>query len=228
MNNSRLLWIGAAALTVALTVVSTAKPQTPSKPSAVNILPKTAPDAFPAPLPGVKTAGVNQVLQVLDWLSRYDRDGRNPANRINFRLPESVVNEYLAYALRVNPRPGLSSVTVKLLANNEISSEVWVDFDAITSWNSKILSAPLHLLLNGKKAVRVDAQLDGRNGVLNYTLKTAFGPTGDSIAKKVMDSVVQVIGMHQPESYRIGQQPIPLPYGLKRLSCEKQLLDGET
>ena len=43
-----------------------------------------------------------------------------------------------------------------------------------------------------------------------------------------MDGMVQVIGLHQPELYNIGQQPIPLPFGLQRLWCEKQLLNGET
>jgi hypothetical protein len=228
MTKSRLLWIGAATLAMALAALSTAAPQTPPKPAAANILAKSSPDNFPVPLPGNKTAGVDQVVQVLDWLAKYDRDGRQPANKINFRLPESVVNEYLAYALRANPRPGLSSVTLRLRANNEISAEVWIDFDAIAKWNSKILPAPLHLVLNGKKALRVDAQLDARDGVLNYSLKTAYGPAGDIIAKKVMEDIMQSIGLHQREMYNVGRQPIPLPFGLQRMWCEKQLLAGET
>ena len=228
MNQSRLLWIGVASLVTMLAVLSMAAPQTSPKPAAANILAKTPADALPAPLPGDKTAGVDQVLQVIGWLDRYDRDGRKAANKINFQLPESVVNEYLAYALRINPRPGVSSVTVKLLPNNQISSVVWIDFDAIAKWNSWVLPAPLRLLLNGKKAVRVDAQMDVRGGVFNYTLKSAYGPAGDAIAKKVMDDIVQVIGLHQRELYNIGQQPIVLPYGLQRLWCEKQILNGET
>lgn len=227
MNNSRLLWIGAATVVMVFALISTAASQTP-KPPAANILPKNAADVFPAPLPGDKTAGVDQVLQVLDWLAKYDRDGRKPANKINFRLPESVVNEYLAYALRVNPRPGVSSITVKLGADNEISSQIWIDFDAIGKWNSWVMPAPLRLLLNGKKAVRVDAQLDVRGGIFNYSLKNAYGPAGDLIAKKVMDDVVKVIGLHQRELYNIGEQPIQLPFGLQRMWCEKQILNGET
>lgn len=184
--------------------------------------------AFPSPLPGDKTEGVNHVLEVLGWLGKYEQGGRNPANKINFRLPESVVNEYLAYALRVNPRPGLSSVTLKLLANNEMSALVWIDFDALAKWNPRILPAPLRPFLNGKQAVRVDAQLDAKDGSLNYTLKTAYGPAGDMIATKVMDNIMQAIGQHQREVYNVGKHPIPLPFGLKRMWCEKQLLLGET
>jgi hypothetical protein len=191
-------------------------------------LPKPAPEAsFPAPLPGDKTEGVNHILEVLGWLGGYDRGGRNPANRVGFRLPESEVNEYLAYALRINPRPGLSSVTLKLLPNSEISSLVWIDFDALTKWNSRILPTLLRPLLNGKKAVRVDAQLDAKNGSLNFTVKGAYGPAGAMIARKVVEDVMQSIGLHQRELYNTGQ-PIPLPFGLKSMWCEKQLLAGET
>ena len=228
MEKPRFLWIGAAVLALVPAVLSTAVAQNPPQPAGANVLPNKTPDAFPAPLPGNKTAGVDQVLQVLDWLDKFDRNGRKPANKINFSLPEKVVNEYLAYALRVNPRPGLSSVTVKLLPNNEVSSEVWIDFDAIAQWNPRLFPGPLRTVLSGKKALHVNAYIDGRNGVLNYTLHSALGPAGDLIAKQLLDQVVEIIGSHQREAYQIGKQPIPLPYGLQRLGCEKQLLNGET
>ena len=229
MNVFRVWWISTAALVLVLATMSPAAPQNPPGSSSTKLLPKSAPvAAFPTALPGGKTDGVNHVLEVLGWLGKYEQDGHNPANKINFRLPESIVNEYLAYALRINPRPGLSSVTLKLLPNNEISSLVWIDFDAIEKWNSRLLPSPLRPFLNGKKAVLVNAQLEARDGSLNYTLKTASGPAGDMIATKVMEGIMQVIGLHQREQYHVGKQPIPLPFGLKRMSCEKQILVGET
>jgi len=203
-------------------------PRNPPKPSAANLPPKSAPEAFfPAPLPGDKTEGVNHVLEVLDWLSRYERGGRNPANRVGFQLPESEVNEYLAYALRINPRPGLSSVTLKLLPDSEISSLAWIDFAALAKWNSWTLPDSLRPILNGTKAVRLDAQFDAQDGFLNFTLKGAYGPAGAMIPGKVMEDVMQLIGLHQRELYNTGQ-PIPLPFGLRSISCGKQLLVGET
>lgn len=229
MHMFRLWWISTATLVFVVAALSLATPQNSTKTPPTNLLPKTGPEAaFAAPLPGNKTDGANQVLEVLGWLGKYEQGGRKPANKINFVLPESVVNEYLAYALRINPRPGLSSVTLKLLPNNEISSLVWIDFDAIAKWNPRLLPSPLRPFLNGKKAVQVDALLDARDGSLNYTLKTAYGPAGDLIAKKVMDEIIQVIGQHQRELYNIGKHPVPLPFGLKRMWCEKQLLLGET
>lgn len=229
MNASRLERRSAATVALVLALMSAAcASRNPPKPSTGGLLPKPKPEAsFPAPLPGDKTEGVNRVLEVLDWLGAYARGGRNPANRVGFQLPESEVNEYLAYALRINPRPGLSSVTLKLLPNSEISSLVWIDFDALTKWNSWILPAPLRSLLNGRMAVRVDAHLDARNGFLNFTVKDAYGPAGAMIARKVVEDVMQSIGLHQRELYNTGQ-PIPLPFGLKSMWCEKQLLAGET
>jgi hypothetical protein len=226
MNASRLERRSAAAIALVLAVMYTAcAPRNPPKPSTGSL--PTPEASFPALLPGEKTEGVNHILEVLGWLGEYDRGGRNPANRVGFRLPESEVNEYLAYALRINPRPGLSSVTLKLLPASEISSLVWIDFDALTKWNSRILPTLLRPLLNGKKAVRVDAQLDAKNGSLNFTVKDAYGPAGAMIARKVMEHVMQSIGLHQRELYNTGR-PIRLPFGLKSMWCEKQLLAGET
>jgi hypothetical protein len=39
--------------------------------------------------------------------------------------------------------------------------------------------------------------------------------------------VLQALGSHQPESYDTAK-PIPLPYGLKRIWTDKQLICGET
>jgi hypothetical protein len=41
-------------------------------------------------------------------------------------------------------------------------------------WNSRRLPSPLRPFLNGKKVVLVDAQLEARDGSLNYTLKTEY------------------------------------------------------
>jgi hypothetical protein len=170
---------------------------------------------------------VNHVLEVLDWLGRYERGGRNPANKVSFQLTESEVNEYLAYALRINPRPGLSSVTLKLLPDSEISALAWIDFDALAKWNAWSLPDSLRPFLNGTKAVRVDAQFDAKDGFLNFTLKGAYGPAGTIIPMKLMEDIMRLIGLHQRELYD-SRQPIPLPFGLRSMSFGKQLLGGET
>jgi hypothetical protein len=73
----------------------------------------------------------------------------------------------------------------------------------------------------------LDAQFDAQDGFLNFTLKGAYGPAGAMIPGKVMEDVMQLIGLHQRELYNTGQ-PIPLPFGLRSISCGKQLLVGET
>lgn len=228
MHAFGLEWRSVVIVAAALALAAPAIPQNPAhpaQPSAAGLLPKTEP-AFPAPLPGNKTEGVKRILEILDWLAKYDRSGRNPANKVGFRLPESEVNEYLAYALRTNPRPGISSITVKLLPNSEVSSLVWIDFDTLAKW-SWVVPKPLKPLLTGKTSVQVDGQFSAKDGQLDFTVKSSFGPAGTIIAKKVMEDMMQSIGQHQPESYSVGK-PTPLPFGLKTIRCEKQILIGET
>src|SRR5579864_7495490 len=99
MHAFRLEWRSVVIVATALALATPATSQNPAQPAAAGLLPKSE-SAFPAPLPGNKTEGVKRILEILDWLAKYDRDGRNPANKVGFRLPESEVNEYLAYALR--------------------------------------------------------------------------------------------------------------------------------
>ena len=54
-----------------------------------------------------------------------------------------------------------------------------------------------------------------------------MGPDGKAMVGKVVSSLMQALGSRQPESIDPGK-PSPLPFGLKRVWTEKQLLCGET
>jgi hypothetical protein len=191
-------------------------------------LPRAALTAFPAPLPGDKTPGVIHVLEVLDLLSKYDRGGRNQsAQIISFQFPENEINEYLAYSLRMKPRPGISRAAVKLLPENDISALIEIDFEALRKWNSWIIPTLLQPLLNGRQAIEINAQFEAQDGVLHFVLQDAYGPGGTAILKTVGQDIMQSIGLHQPEWYDTSR-PIPLPLGLRRVWTQKQSIAGET
>ena len=168
-----------------------------------------------------------QIQDLLASLARFDQNGRDPAQKLGFEIPERAVNEYLAYSLRNRPRPGISSITVTLLPNNELSGVIEIDFKAVTGWNPEILPENLRPLLQGKMALRVNARFESRNGSLTFVLKDVQGPDGKAIPTKVMTDLLQAIGSRQPESYDMAK-PIPLPFGLKRVWTEKQSACGET
>jgi hypothetical protein len=163
---------------------------------------------------------------VLSSLGKFEKDGRPADQKLGFQLPEMAVNEYLAYALRNNPRPGITAVKVTLLPKNEISSVVSIDFDALRDWSPDLLPEPLRPALKGTIVVRVNAEFRPGNGAFTLVLKDAEGPNGVTIPKKLMERLVHLVASRQPEAYDTDH-PIPYPFGLKRVWTEKQLFCGE-
>src|ERR1017187_7233754 len=199
--------------------------------SPASAAPKLQAAAIPvpviAPLSGDSTQGAMQIADLLASLTRFDRDGRVPAQKLGFEVPERAVNEYLAYSLRNRPRPGISAITVTLLPKNDVSATIEIDFNSVKQWAPDILPEPLRPLLSGKRTLQVNAHFESKNGTFTFTLKDVHGPDGKPLANKIMTDLLQSLGSHQPESYDAAR-PISLPFGLKRLWTEKQVVLGET
>jgi hypothetical protein len=176
---------------------------------------------------GESTQGAMQIADLLASLARFDRDGRIAEQKIGFEIPERAVNEYLAYSLRNRPRPGIGSITVKLLPKNDISAAIEIDFSSVTQWVPKILPEPLRPLFTGKRQVQVNGHFETTNGSFTFALKDVQGPDGKPLANKIMTDLLQSLGSHQPESYDAAR-PISLPFGLKRVWTVKQAILGET
>jgi len=202
-------------------------------PVATPAAPKTEPAAAAAPVKataapsGESTQGAMQIQDLLASLARFDRNGRDPAQKLGFEIPERAVNEYLAYVLRTRPRPGISAVTVTLLPNNEVSGMVEIDFNTVKLWNPELLPEALRPLLSGKQTIKVNAHIESRNGTFTVVFKDVHGPDGKLLSNKPMTDLLQTIGSRQPESYDTAK-PLPLPFGLKRIWTGKQSVCGET
>jgi len=186
-----------------------------------------APVTVIAPASGEFTQGALQIVDLLASLTRVDPDGKAPARKIGFEIPERAVNEYLAYSLHNRPRPGISAMTVTLLPKNDISATIEIDFSSIKQWVPELLPEPLRPLLSGKQALQLNAHFEAKNGSFTFTLKDVHGPDGKPLANKIMTDLLQSLGSHQPESYDAAK-PITLPFGLKRIWSEKQAVFGET
>src|SRR5215472_13095165 len=89
--------------------------------------PSSQPPAPASAQPAKTPSSDWMVRDVLASLTRFDQDGRNPANKVSFELPEKAVNDYLVYALHEHPRPRISAITVTLLPGNQVSLSVEVD-----------------------------------------------------------------------------------------------------
>jgi hypothetical protein len=195
-------------------------------PTASVPAPAIAPSVPAAPT-GEATQGVAQIQDLLDSLARYDKNGRAPEQKVGFEIPEKAVNEYLAYILHRNPRPGVASALVTLGSRNDVIAVVEMDFDAVQQWSPEIFPEPLRPVLRGRRAVRLNAQFEARNGEITFTVKEARLADGTSLASPVVASLLQALGQHQPEAYDTTK-PIRLPFGLKRLWIDKRAVCGET
>jgi hypothetical protein len=168
------------------------------------------------------------MLDLLAALWKYDHGGRNQAaQKIAFEIPEAEVNVYLAYALRFAPRPGIENLKVQLLPHNEVLATAVIDFDAVGRWNPGTVPVALQPMLSGKSEIHLDAQWEAHDGIGSFTLKEAYSAEHKAIPKKVAESIIRSIGSRQPEQYDTSR-PIELPFGLRRIWTESQLLCGET
>jgi hypothetical protein len=227
----RALAAALCAVFLAFSSRSQAQDPVPPPPTATTA-PKSAPAPKPVPAPppaptGESTPGVTMIQDLLASLGKFDQDGRPAKQKLGFEIPERALNEYLAYTLRNRPRPGIGTMAVTLLPKNQISSDVEIDFDAVQKWNPEIFPELLRPILSGKRSIHTDVKFESKDGFCSFSLKDTQGPDGKAIVNKVMSALLQSLGSRQPESYDTAK-PIPLPFGLKRIWTEKQLICGET
>jgi hypothetical protein len=187
--------------------------------------------AVPVPavaVTGEKNTRVEHMLDLLAALSTYDRKGRNrEGQQISFEIPEEEINVYLAYSLRVLRRPGIEGMTLKLLPHNEVQATAVIDFDAVGRWNPGTVPLRLQPALSGKREIRLEAQFEAHDGILNFMLKAAQDREHKPIPKNVAESILRSLGAQQPEQYDTSR-PIQLPFGLQRVWTENQMLCGNT
>jgi len=181
--------------------------------------------AFAAePTPAVSPA-VAKVQNLFQALQKADADGPKGKGQVKFRLSEAEVNEYLAYARKTQPRPGLESSTVKFFPNNYVSTYTVVDFDAVERWKPGTIPLALRPVLSGKKAIWVDVRFKTQNGTVAFSIEKAyFGSI--RLPAFVVGKVIQIVAARQPEKYDTTK-PVPLPFGLQRAWTALHVASGE-
>lgn len=173
----------------------------------------------PSPLPSLPSSPA--VIKVLGLL---DRLRATPPQPVSFHFTESEINEYLAFALRRTPRPGIESVTVKIFPHNYVSTFTVVDFDALDRWNPGLIPIFLRPLLNGKKAIWLDYRFQIRNGRATFSIEKAY--CGDvSLPPFFVRKLIQTVAALQPERFDT-EQPLPLPLGIREIRTFKHAVAG--
>lgn len=148
-----------------------------------------------------------------------------PRDHISFKLWENEINDYLRYSLGTTPRPGIQSMTVKVFPNNYISTFTVVDFDAVERWKPGTIPALLRPLLSGRKSVWVDCRFQAASGRLTFAVEKAWY-NNIRLPAFFVTEAIRIVAARQPEKYDTSK-PLPLPFGLKRLSTETHVILGQ-
>lgn len=144
---------------------------------------------------------------------------------VSVHLVDQEINEYLQHSLRAKPRPGMESCKVKIFPRNYISTFTVVDFDAVERWKPGTIPVVLRPALNGRKSIWVDCQFGGANGRLVFSVQKAYFE-GVRLPAVLVEKVIAIIAARQPEKYDTSK-PVPLPFGLKSLWTEGNVVRGD-
>jgi hypothetical protein len=185
----------------------------------------TIPSAYAAtlsntPLPPAATNMLNLFDRLQDAQSGDSKGDRHVA----FKLGESDINEYMRYALKTTPRPGLDSVTVKFFPKDYISTLATIDFAAVEKWHPGMIPTVLRPFLKGKKSVWIDYRIHASGSHLTFSVEKAryqdmYLPTF------FVEKMIQILAARQPEKYDTSK-PVPLPFGLVVVSTHEQFVEG--
>jgi len=143
---------------------------------------------------------------------------------LTFLFSENDVNEYLRYALKATPRPGLDSLTVKISGNDSIATLAKVDFDAVERWHPGTIPAALRPVLKGKKSIAIDFHIHADNSALTFTVEKA---RYEDVALPgiFVEKVIEMVAARQPEKYDTTK-PVPLPFGLRKIWTSEKTVQG--
>jgi hypothetical protein len=169
---------------------------------------------------------IRSVLGILGSLQSYDRAGRPASQRISFELPEPIINSYLSYSLKVNPRPGLQALKVHFPANNLIAVDATLNLDRLLASDSVSVPETSRPQLKGNRTVRAEFRIRVDAGRLTFEFQSLSTEAG-GLPPTLLKELIRVGAAMQPE-HLDTTAPIPLPFGLKRLSVGPQGLAGDT
>jgi len=172
----------------------------------------------PPPTESTLPAAVSKIL------SLFDRLRATPPQRVDFRLTEDEINEYLVYSLATNPRPGVRSATVKIFPYNYLSAFTIIDFDAVERESPGTIPFVLRPLLRGSTSLWVDIRFHVADGKATYSVEKAYYQNS-KLPLFVVRQILRVIGSLQPEHFEIDA-PMPLPLGLRHMETADHVLIG--
>jgi hypothetical protein len=180
---------------------------------------------LPASTPPAAPPAASKFLNLFQQFR--DAGGRKGATRrhVSFSVTAGEINEYMRYALRTAPRPGIESVAVKVFPGNYISTFTRVDFDAVERWKPGSIPLLLRPFLRGRRTVWIDYRFQAADSLATFSVEKAYY-NDIRLPAVFVDMMIRIVAARQPEHYDTSK-PLPLPFGLRRVWTEGQAVKGE-
>ncbi len=166
-----------------------------------------------------------KVLGLFDRLRAAEAtNGQGGHQHVAFRLSDSEINEYMRYALKTTPRPGLDALTVKVFPQDYISTFTVVDFDAVERWHPGTIPTVLRPVLRGKKSIWVDYRIHAQDSRLTFFVEKARYEN-IPLPAFFVNKMIQLVAARQPERYDTTK-PMPIPFGLREVGTADHIIEG--
>uniref|UniRef100_Q029C5 Uncharacterized protein n=1 Tax=Solibacter usitatus (strain Ellin6076) TaxID=234267 RepID=Q029C5_SOLUE len=148
----------------------------------------------------------------------------SPRHHVSFAVSDSEITDYMRYALRATPRPGLESVSVKIFPQNYVSTFAVIDFDALERWTPGTIPAMLRPILRGKQSIWLDYRFVANDSKVSFSVEKAYF---DKIPLPgfFVEKMIRIVAARQPEHYDT-RKPLPLPFGLRHVWTEGNVVKG--
>jgi hypothetical protein len=172
---------------------------------------------FPLVPPAVAGGPVERMLGFFDSLREAGREqeAHRAVPHVEARFTDGEVNEYLAYALRTVPRPGVKAIRIECADGNYIATTVVADLDALERWRPGTISFVLRWALSGIKTLRVDLRFrQTTDWLVGLSVEKAYYQDL-RIPAWLVQEMMRILAAHQPEHYDTDR--LMLPMGLRRV-----------
>jgi hypothetical protein len=120
----------------------------------------------------------------------------------------------------------LDALKVRFPANNRVTAEATASFDHLLASDSASLPEILGPLFTGSRLVSAEFRIKVDAGRLTFEIQT-LAAGRDDLPPTLLKELIRVASAMQPEHVD-ATAPIPLPFGLKKLSVGPNGLTGDT
>ncbi|MBI3940936.1 MAG: hypothetical protein HY315_08880 [Acidobacteria bacterium] len=177
---------------------------------------KPVAEVKPVPPPKTKTPAekVAGVLQEFIVQADLRQQGKNPAEK-EVRLSEADLNAYMQEAVKTKARYGLTSIYIKLIGPNYIGATTTIDFGKVEVDDQSLAVRMIRSMLSGEKMIYVEGSVTSGEGKGQFKLEKAYlGSVW--LPVYFIEKVINYLGQRQNPPIDTSE-PVPLPYGLKKV-----------